>query len=269
MPKSFNGIDVETTPDVRIPLAKPYEKFEYSLAARLRPGVSLERARAETESIVNVVTDIQERTAVRDEHLEIEPASKGVSLIRPKFATGLILLMCGVALLLLRICANAGGLLLARASGRRAETAVRLAIGATTGRLVRQWLTESFVLSGIGGLLGIAIALATAPLLVRWLPSLRDLGANTLTLSVDLHPGVRLIGFAILLCTMCALFAGLPAAVQGIRSNLHSSLKAARSTSRQPLRWILVALQIGLCTFSRRRRGIVDRNIPASSPALS
>src|SRR5260370_26074603 len=150
MPKSFNGIDVETTPDVRIPLAKPYEKFEYSLAARLRPGVSLERARAETESIVNVVTDIQERTAVRDEHLEIEPAAKGVSLIRPKFATGLILLMCGVALLLLMSCANAGGLLLARASARQAVTAVRVANGPTTGPWVREGLSERFALDVVG-----------------------------------------------------------------------------------------------------------------------
>ena len=260
MPKSFNGIEVETTPDVRVPLAAAgllvanpdaasYRKLDYSLAARLRPGVSVDHAQAETESIANAVMDIQERTAVRDEHLEIDPAEKGVSLIRPKFAAGLIRLMCGVALLLLMICANAGGLLLARASARQAETAVRLAIGATTGRLVRQWLTESFVLSGIGGLLGSTLALGAAPLMLRWLPSLRDLSANTLTLSVDLHPSVRLIGFAILLCVACALFAGLPAAVQGIRSNLHSSLKAVRSNSRQPLRWILVALQIGLCTF--------------------
>lgn len=260
MPKSFNGIEVETTPDVRVPLsaaglliaspdAASYRKMDYSLAARLRPGGSLERARAETESIANAVMDIKERTAIRDERLEIEPAGKGVSLIRSKFAAGLILLMSGVGLLLLMICANAGGLLLARASARQSETAVRLAIGATTGRLVRQWLTESMVLSGIGGVLGIGIALATAPLLLRWLPSLRDLGANALTLSVDLHPGIRLIGFAILLCLVCALFAGLPAAIQGIRGTLHSSLKAARSATRQPLRWTLVALQIGLCTF--------------------
>jgi len=249
MPKSFNGIDVETTPDVRVPLAESDRKLEYSLAARLRSGVSLEHARAETESIANAVMDIKERTAVRDERLEIEPAARGVSLIRPKFATGLILLMCGVGLLLLMICANAGGLLLARSSARQGEIAVRLAIGATTGTLVRQWLTESFVLSGIGGLAGIGIALAIAPLLVRWLPALRDLGANTLTLSVDLRPDGRLILFAILLCAACALFAGLPAAIQGIRGSFHSSLKAARSTSRQPLRWTLVALQVGLCTF--------------------
>jgi predicted permease len=249
MPKSFNGIDVETTPDVRVPLAESDRKLEYSLAARLRSGISLEHAHAETESIANAVMDIKERTAVRDERLEIEPAARGVSLIRPKFATGLILLMCGVGLLLLMICVNAGGLLLARASARQGEIAVRLAIGATTGRLVRQWLTESFVLSGIGGLAGIGIALAIAPLLVRWLPALRDLSANTLTLSVDLRPDGRLILFAILLCAACALFAGLPATIQGIRGSLHSSLKAARSTSRQPLRWTLVALQVGLCTF--------------------
>lgn len=262
MPKSFNGIEVETTPDVRVPLsaaglvlanpdAASYRNLNlgYSLAARLRSGVSLEHARAETESIANAVMDIKERTAVRDERLEIEPAGKGVSLIRSKFAAGLILLMSGVGLLLLMICANAGGLLLARASARQSETAVRLAIGATTGRLIRQWLTESLVLSGIGGVLGIGIALAAAPLLVRWLPSLRDLGANALTLSVDLHPDVRLFALAILLCVVCALFAGLPAAVQGIRGSLHSSLKCARSARRQPLRWTLVALQVGLCTF--------------------
>jgi putative ABC transport system permease protein len=216
------------------------------------------------------VMDIKERTAIRDEHLEIEPAGKGVSLIRSKFATGLILLMGGVGLLLLMICANAGGLLLARASSRQSETAVRLAIGATTGRLLQRWLTESLVLSGIGGVTGIAIALATAPLLVRWLPSLRDLGANALTLSVDLHPDTRLFAFAILLCILCALFAGLPAAAQGIHGSLHSSLRAARSARRQPLRWTLVAVEVGLCTFLIAGAALLTatfqhlRSIPAS-----
>jgi predicted permease len=284
MPKSFNGIEVETTPDVRVPLsaaalllanpdAASYrnQNLSYSLAGRLRPGVNPEHARAETESIANAVTDIQARTSIRDEHLEIEPAGKGVSLIRSKFSVGLMLLMSGVGLLLLMICANAGGLLLARASSRQSETAVRLAIGASTGRLVRQWLTESLVLSGIGGVLGIGIAIAVAPLLVRWLPSLRDLGANALTLSVDLHPDLRLIGFAILLCVLCALFAGLPAAVQGIRGSLHSSLKAARSNRRQPLRWTLVALQVGLCTFLLAGAGLLTatfRHLRALDPGF-
>ena len=133
----------------------------------------------------------------RRERLELQPIAKGVSLIRPKFASGLILLMSGVGLLLFMICANVGGLLLARASARREETAVRLAIGATTGRLVRQWLTESLVLTAIGGAAGLCVAFAAAPLLVRRAsPAARSEPPRLLTLSLDLaarrpHAGFR------------------------------------------------------------------------------
>jgi predicted permease len=268
MPQRFNGLEAETSPDIFVPLmaaslvsrtnpdANGFRKFEYSLAARRRPGVSLERARAETAAIVHAIMETQPGLA-RDERLELEPIGKGVSLIRPKFASGLILLMSGVGLLLLMICANVGGLLLARASARREETAVRLAIGATTGRLVRQWLTESLVLTAIGAAAGLGVAFVAAPLLVRALPPLRDPGATLLTLSVDLRPDGRMLAFAIALCVACALFAGLPAAFETTRANLQSSLKAARATSKQPLRWMLVALQIGLCTFLLAGAGLL------------
>jgi len=273
MPRRFNGLEVETTPDVRVPLiaagllsrnnpgSDSYHKSEYSLAARLRPGVSLDQARAEAGSIVSNTMDAQDRSSVRDERLDVEPISRGVSLIRPKFATALILLMSGVGLLLLMICANVGGLLLARASARREEAAVRLAIGATTGRLVRQWLTESLVLTGIGGLVGIGLAFTAAPLLIRALPALRDAGATLLTLSVDIRPDARLFVFAVLLCLVCALFVGLPAAFQATRANLQSSLKSARTTSRQPLRWTLVAIQAGLCTFLLAGAGLMTSSL--------
>jgi predicted permease len=269
MPQRFNGLEVETSPDIRVPLvaaslvsksnpdADSFRKFEYSLAARLRPGMSLERARAETAAIVYATMQTQPGSVARDERLELQPIGRGISLIRPKFAAGLVLLMSGVGLLLLMICANVGGLLRARASARREETAVRLAIGATPGRLVRQWLTESFVLTAIGGVAGLCVAFAATPLLVRALPTLRDFGATALTLSVDLRPDGRMVVFAIALCIVCALFAGLPAALQATRANLQSSLKAARSTSRQPLRWILVAIQIGLCTFLLAGAGLL------------
>jgi predicted permease len=261
MPQRFNGLEAETTPDIFVPLtaaslvsranpdANSFRKFEYSLAARLRPGFNLERARAETAGIVRASMETDRDSTARDERLELEPIGRGVSLLRPKFASGLILLMSGVGLLLLMICANVGGLLLARSSARREETAVRLAIGATTGRLVRQWLTESLVLTGVGAAAGLCVAFAVAPLLVRSLPPLRDRGATLLTVSVDLRPDGRMLAFAVALCVACALFAGLPAAFQATRANLQVSLKAARATSRQPLRWMLVALQIAFCTF--------------------
>ena len=269
MPQRFNGIEAETTPDIFVPLmaaslvsrtnpdANSFRKVEYSLVARLRPGVSLGRAQAETAGIVHAAMETDRDSMARRERLELQPIAKGVSLIRPKFASGLILLMSGVGLLLFMICANVGGLLLARTSARREETAVRLAIGATTGRLVRQWLTESLVLTALGGAAGLCVAFAAAPLLVRALPPLRDRAATLLTLSVDLRPDGRMLGFAVALCVACALFAGLPAAFQATRANLHGSLKAARATSRQPLRWMLVALQIALCTFLLAGAGLL------------
>jgi predicted permease len=282
MPQRFNGLEAETSPDIFVPLmaaslvsrtdpdANSFRKFEYSLAARLRPGISLARARAETVAIVQPTKEAQPGMA-REERLELEPIGKGVSLLRPKFAAALILLMSGVGLLLLMICANVGGLLLARAAARGEETAVRLAIGATTGRLLRQWLTESLVLTSIGAAAGLCVAFVAAPLLLRALPPLRDRGATLLTLSVDLRPDGRVVAFAIALCFACALFAGLPAAFEATRPNLQSSLKAARATSRQPLRWILVALQIGLCTFLLAGAGLLVatfQNLRALDPGF-
>lgn len=260
-PREFNGVEVETTPDIRVPLiaagliargnfdVDSYLKLEYTLIARLRSGVTLQRAQAETRSIVDAMREVQDRDSTRDEHLEVQSIATGVSLIRPKFASALVLLMSGVGLLLLMICANVGGLLLARTTARREEIAVRLAIGATSGRLVRQFLTESLVLTGIGAAAGIALAILATPLLIHAIPVLRDLGATALTISLDLRPDARFYLFAALLCLACALFAGLPAALQATRGDLHTALKTARGTARQPLRWALVAIQIGLCTF--------------------
>jgi len=283
MPQRFNGLEAETSPDIFVPLmaaswvsktnpdANSFRKFEYSLAARLRPGVNPERARSETASIVYATLENQPGSVARDERLELQPIGQGVSLIRPKFRAGLILLMSGVGLLLLMICANVGGLLLARASGRREETALRLALGATRGRLVRQWMTESLVLTSIGGAAGLCGACAAAPLLIRALPTLRDFSAAVLTLSVDLRPDGRMLAFAMALCVICALFAGLPAAFEASRANLQSSLRSSRGAARQPLRWILVTLQIGLCTFLLAGAGLLVstfRNLRALDPGF-
>ncbi|HLK19094.1 MAG TPA: ABC transporter permease [Bryobacteraceae bacterium] len=283
MPRGFNGIEAETSPEIYAPLiaasavahvdpdATAFRKFEYSLAARLRPGVNLASAQAETASIVYANLKYRIGKTDRDEHLELQPIANGVSLIRPKFASGLILLISGVGLLLLMICANVGGLLLARASARRAEIAARLAIGATRGRLIRQWLTESLILTLIGGAIGIALAFAAAPLLIRALPPIRDFSAAVLTLSLDLRPDARLLIFAAALCILSALFAGFPAALEAGRASLQSSLKSSRGTARQPFRWMLVSLQIGLCTFLLAGAGLLVstfRNLRALDPGF-
>jgi predicted permease len=257
MPRWFNGVEVETTPDLRLPLiagdllaggpkSESSRQLLYSLAARIRPGITLESARAETEAIVDAV---DQRKLTRNERILVQPLAMGVSLLRPRFGTALTLLMCGVGLLLLIVCANVGGLLLARVSARREEIAVRLALGASAGRVVRQCLTESFVLAAIGTIAGSAVAISAIPLLTRSLPVLRDAGANLLTIALDVRPDWRFYTFAFLLCAVCAVLAGVPAAFEANRANLNASLRAARASAHVPLRWALVALEISLCTF--------------------
>src|SRR5438105_15885700 len=92
--------------------------------------------------------------------LLVESAATGFSTIRNDFSTPLIVLMCMVGLVLLIACANVANLLIARAFMRQKEIAVRLSIGASRGQLVRQMLVESLVLSTIGGLVGVGLAVA-------------------------------------------------------------------------------------------------------------
>jgi len=265
MPRGFHGVQVETGPDLRVPLIageglfsdpdfNSYRKFNYTLVARLRPGIRLDSARAEAESVIYAALDDEFRGTGdalywHTGQFQLQRMTNGLSLLRPKFSPALWLLMGGGVMLLLIVCANAGGLLLARTAARSGEIAVRLALGAPAGRLVRQWLTESILLTTMGGFAGSCVAWMASPLLVRFLPPLRDLDATAVTFSLDLRPDLRLLAFSSLCCLAAALLAGLPAALATARPDLHATLKAVRATRRQRFRWALVTLQIGLCAF--------------------
>ena len=234
----------------------------YALFARLHPGVHLPAARAEDESIFRASIEEQFHGARDGSYwltgqFQLQSIANGVSLLRPRFSSALLLLMGGGALLLFIVCANIGGLLLARTAARRAEIAIRLAVGATGRHLIRQWLTETLLVALAGGLLGLGAAWVATPLLGRTLPPVRDIDATLLTLSLDLKPDARLVAFSFLLCLASALLAGLPAALQATRHDLHAVLKAAHATARQPLRWMLVALQVALCTLLLSAAGLL------------
>lgn len=271
MPESFNGVQLETSPEMRAPLiagnrllhdpeVDSYTKLGYTLVARLRPGANRESARAEAEAIVNAAIEEQFHNAGgywREGQFELQPIPNGVSLLRPKFSSALVLLMGGGALLLLIVCANIGGLLLARTAARRGEIAVRLAVGATAARLARQWLTETLLFTTLGSLAGLCVAFIAAPLVAQVLPPLRDPDATALTLSLNLKPDARVIAFSFSLCLISALLAGLPAALQTMRADLHSMLKAGRATPRQAVRWLLVSFQVALCTLLLAAAGLL------------
>lgn len=272
-----NGILVETVPDLFFPLpaaaalaVEPefadYRKLDFIPFVRLKPGVSAEAARAEVAAIQDAVLSEEarrtgERAYWRDRPLRLEPLLHGKSLLRPKLQNGLWLLMGGVAALLLIICANAGGLLMAAGYARRGEMAVRRALGATGGRIVTQMLTENLLLTGASCVLGLALALAATPMLAGALPPLRDLTASTLTLSLDLRPSWPVLVVSMLLCLGAALAAALPVSLQSASGDLHGALRSARVTHRQRLRWALVVVQAGLCTLLLGGAGLLTTTL--------
>ena len=154
--------------------------------------------------------------------MELDPLERGISILRERYAGALKLLLTSVGLLLLMVCANVTGLLLTRVAGRREEIAVRLALGATRGRLARQMLTESFLLTGLGAAGGVLLAFVLTGSMVRVLPPLRDIVTRRLALSVDFGPDWRVLLFALGISALTALIFGVALA-----------LSVSRTTRRQ------------------------------------
>jgi predicted permease len=132
------------------------------IVARLKPGVSAEQARVESNTLfqaymtgVQLPPDVHKRLY---DHMELKPAAKGLGGLRSQFSQPLSAMMILAGLVLLAACVNVANLMLARATARQKEFAVRLAIGPGRGRLIRQTLTEALVLVGSGAVLGIWLA---------------------------------------------------------------------------------------------------------------
>jgi predicted permease len=262
--KGFNGLTLETSPDIRVPLESLQafrpdllrdEFVNLEIAGRLAAGTSPNAARDEAQAVWRAAS----ATAGR---LDLHPASRGVSRLRGSYEGVLWMLLAGVALLLLIVCANAAGLLIARNAGREGELAVRTALGATRWRLVRQLLCESWLLL-MGGVAGaLALSYAGFPLVARSLPPVRDYGNALLTLSLDLEPNPRVAAFAIAISALTLALSGLLPALAAARRDPHGSLRQARAGGGGwRRRQFPIALQVALCTLLLAGAGLTWRTL--------
>jgi putative ABC transport system permease protein len=263
-PASFFGVEVGSRFDAAIPLCgEPLVRagpsyldgrHEWWLAAigRLKPGWSLAQATAHLGAISPGLFEATMPTgygADMKDYLSLKlgafPAAKGFTSINGGSADPLTILMVTTGLVLLIACANLANLMLARASAREREIAVRLAIGASRGRLIRQLLSESLLLASIGTLLGAMLA----PGFSRILISLFVSGDNELFF--DLTPDWRVFAFTGGLAILTSILFGLTPALRATRTEPGAAMKSggrSMTTGRESfgLRRLLVVSQVAL-----------------------
>jgi predicted permease len=262
----FTGLNVGWKFDVAIPVCAaaafdpaPTRMVQRSwwwltVGGRLKPGVTTEAANAQLAAIssgvmdgsvpLNWKPDMQRRFRTRV--LVTAPAATGLSGLRRAYSQPLRVLLSISVVVLLIACANIASLLLARASARRKELAVRLAIGASRARLVRQLLTETLLLSVGGAVFGFLIARWGTAALVRAISGPGD------PVFLDLSPDARVLGFTVLMTLATGLLVGWWPAIRATRTDPGAGMKgdaagmrAGEARSRPGFG--IVAVQIALC----------------------
>jgi predicted permease len=242
--------------DVREQLTDPSsDRSDASIAARLAPGVSIARAQAEVGALnrrFRAENGLDERD-VRVIPATLFPNPAKLRTAKAEFA----LMVTAVILVLMLACANVGNLLLARAAARRREIAVRLALGASRGRVVRQLLAESLLLAAIGGAIGLFIALILPGALMTQING---------PLSMRFAPDAMVIAVALGLVSISCVAFGLAPALHATRAGVSAVLKSGaeetgRSTSRPSLRGSLLATQIAISLLLLVNAGVLVRGI--------
>jgi predicted permease len=243
--QGFAGIDPAQSPQIRVPIQmKPVMVPEWTwvnvddrrvrwvqVFARLKPGYTAKTSEAPLQGLFTQIRQHEMtlpaaknwsaygREQFMKGRLRVEAADMGYSNIRNDFSTALVVLMCMVGLVLLIACANVANLLIARGFMRQKEIAVRLSVGASRWRLVKQLLIESLVLSFIGGIVGLALAV----LLTRGLLALIPTDGQPLLITP--RPDIRILGFTLGLTFLTGLVFGLLPALRASRPDPWTTLK--------------------------------------------
>lgn len=278
-PPSFYGMDRGIVAEFWVPLALAEEmmpdvdtsggirtKRDYSwlmLNARLKPGVSRERAALALNVIKKRIDATYRKDEKRHESITLQTAGGLIAGSATPAYTLMAVLMVVVALVLLVSCANVANLLLARATGRQREIAIRLAMGAVRRNLIRQLLIESLLLSICGAAVGFLLAAAAA----------RAISSFQLPLPIpvkfDFNVDMRVVAFTLGLSVVTAVLFGLAPALRASRTDLVAALKDGpvllRRAGHSGLRNTLVIVQVALSLVLLATAGLFLRSLGNAS----
>jgi predicted permease len=266
----FDGVELSDPPSIFVPLMMQVEMLPGNLDmltnrrqrwvnvfGRLKPGVSAVQAKASLQPFMHAMLEQEVREEAfnhaspydRQEFLkcwiDLLPGAQGRQNVQRELSTPLWVLMATTGMVLLIACANIANLLLARATRRQKEMAIRLAIGATRGRIISQLLIEMLVLSVMGGTLGLLLAFwADKALMALYLP------ADSARLNISTSPDLRVMLFTFGISALTALAFGLVPALQTTKPNVGTVLKDEASSvvgsGNKGLRKSLVVVQVAL-----------------------
>src|SRR5882724_7600221 len=226
---------------------------------RLKPGATVSQAQA---NIAAIASHLEQEYPQTNEQLGVAVYSvlQSPFSLKQNMQPALVILMAAVAVVLLIACANVANVLLARAASRRKEIAVRLALGGSRGRLVRQMLTESLVLASLGAATGLALAFWTSRSLPAFLPP------YGMGLSFDTRPDVAVFAFTLVLTVITTVLFGLAPTLHASKQDLVTAMKdhtatVGRGPRKVSLRHALVITQVALSMVALISAGLFVRSL--------